>query len=221
MNCKPLNRAPTMLKYLLSGLIIFLFSCNNTDNSQKANADNKEAGNEAFPIKELQIDKSEEEGWGADIKLSIVSIADTDTTKDYKAISTYKGKNLGLLLSVPKAKEGNKGFAKGITFKTIGPESDYLLLTLSNLYKQKAGSSLKFVSSASVTYVNLKEFSKSLGAKDGGDYTTASEYKLFFEGNRDEDYGELYLNISPDDHWIELKEKDEEYRPAVIKFLKQ
>ncbi len=212
-----------MLKHknFLFGLTVFLLSCNNSDNSQKAKADTKQQEKQTFPIKELVIDNGEEEGWGADIRLSITSILETDTTKIFKAISSYEGKNLGLLVSIPKAKEGDKGFAKGITFGSLGIESDYLLSTLAKLYKQKMDASIKFISSISVTYVNLKEFAKSLGAQDGGQYTTPSEYKLFFEGNGDDDYAELYVNINPDENWIELREKDEEYRSALIKFLKR
>ncbi|MEJ0102003.1 MAG: hypothetical protein WDO19_05325 [Bacteroidota bacterium] len=108
-----------------------------------------------------------------------------------------KGKDLGLLITVPKAKEGSKGFGKGITLKSIGSESDYLLLTLAKLYKQKTDTSLKFASSVSVTYVNLKEFAKSIAGQEGQPYTTANEYKLFFEGSNDEDYAEFYLKYKP------------------------
>jgi hypothetical protein len=176
---------------------------------------------QVFPIKELIVDNGEEDGWGADIRLSIVSIAETDTSKLFTAISTYQDKKLGLLVSVPKKKEGEKGFASGISLKSIGTESDNLLQTLTMLYKQKADSTLKFINSVSVTYVNLDEFSKSLGLQDGGEYKTQNQYKLFFEGSNEEEYAELYLNISPTEHWIELLEKDEEYRPIIIKFLKQ
>lgn len=80
---------------------------------------------------------------------------------------------------------------------------------------------MKFTNSISVTYVNLDEFAKSLGAQDGGDYETQNQYKLFYEGSGEDEYAELYLNISPTEHWIELREKDEEYRPTIIKFLKK
>lgn len=75
--------------------------------------------------------------------------------------------------------------------------------------------------SVSVTYVDLGEFAKSLGAKDGGEYKTENQYKLFHEGNDEGEYAEIFLNINETEHWIELKEKDEEYRPVIIKLLKQ
>ena len=210
-----------MIKIILYGLTLFLFSCNNSDKTKNSSPDLAKENNDSYPIKELVIDNGEEEGWGADIRLSIVSVAETDTSKLYTAISTYQGTKLGLLVSIPKQKEGGKGFASGIVLKSIGTESDNLIQTLAKLYKQKSDSSLKFTNSISVTYVNLDEFAKSLGAEDGGEYKTQNQYKLFYEGLNEEDYAELYLNIDPTEHWIELREKDEEYRPVIIKFLKK
>jgi hypothetical protein len=212
-----------MLKpiYFVLAIPLLLLSCSNADNSQKSHPDLNQHAEKTFAIKELFIDNGEEEGWGADLRLSISSVSETDTTKIYKAISSYEGKNLGFLVSVPKGKEGEKGFAKGITFGSLGSESDFFLATLAKLYKQKIDSSIKFTSNISVSYVNLKEFGKSLGAQDASQYPTSTEYKLFFEGASDEDYAELYVNINTEDNWIEIREKDEEYRPAIIKFLKK
>jgi len=202
-------------------LFLFLFSCNNSDKTQNSSVDPSPNSSDTFPTKELIVDSGEEEGWGADIRLSIVSFAETDSSKSYTAISTYQDKKLGLIVSIPKKKEGDKGFASGISLRSIGTESDNLLHTLAILYKQKTDSSLKFTNSISVAYVNLDEFAESLGAQDGGDYKTQKQYKLFYEGGSEDEYAELYLNISPTEHWIELREKDEEYRPTIIKFLKK
>ncbi len=210
-----------MIKRILYGLALFVFSCNNSDKAPISNTDSLKENTETYPSKELIVDNGEEEGWGADIRLSIISVAETDTSKFYTAISTYQGKRLGLLVSIPKKKEGDKGFGSGISLKSIGTESDNLLQTLASLYKLKDDSTLKFTNSISVTYVNLDEFVKSLGAQDGGDYKTQNQYKLFFEGSSEDEFAELYLNISPTEHWIELREKDEEYRPVIINFLKQ
>ena len=178
------------------------------------------ANTSSLEIKPLQVDNGEEEGWGADTRLSIVEKTENDTTKIYKAISSYEGKELGLLIFIPKAKEGEKGFGKGIVLQSIGSQSDNLLHVLSNLYKQKVDTSSKFANTLNVTYVNLKEFAKSVTGQEG-EYTAANEYKLFFEGNNDDDYAEIFLNVNSKDNWIELREKDEEYRPIVLRFLRQ
>lgn len=209
-----------MLKNALFYLAIFFVSCNNSTESTTVTKTETAPEPQTFPVKELIIDNGEEEGWGADIRLSVVSSTQTDSSNEYTALSTYQGKKIGLQISIKNLKEGANGSANGFTLKRTGEESDLLLQTLSKLYKQKPDTSLKFINTLSTTYVNLHEFAKTLGAKDGGGYMAPAEYKLFFEGEGDDDYAELYINVNPDEHWLEIREKDEEYRPAVIKFLK-
>ncbi len=210
-----------MLKIFLLGLLLIFFSCNNPEKSSDSVADSKKQTNETYPARELLIDNGDEEGWGGDIKLSIVSFVETDTSNLYTVQSTYQGNNLGLLVSIPKQKEAENGFASGIVLKSIGSESDSLLMTLAKLYKQPVDASLKFTNALSLAYVNLDMLAKQLGAKDDEQYKTENQYKLFFEGENENDYAEIYLNINTSEHWIELKEKDEEYRTAIIKFLKR
>jgi len=200
--------------------LVILFGCSNNQANPDKEIKTTNATNSAYPVKSLVIDNGEEEGWGADIRLSVINITENDTAKVYKAVSDYENKKIGLVVSVLKNKEGDKGFGKSLTLKSIGEESDYLLLTLLKLYKQKIDTSIKFTNSVSVDYVNLNEFAKSLGG-NGDEPVVVNEYKLFFHGQNDEDYAELYLNINPGEHWIELREKDEEYRPLIIKFLKK
>lgn len=208
-----------MRKITIIFFLLTIFSCSNNQTNSD-NKDSKVSTTKTYPVKPLQIDNGEEEGWGADIKLSIVEKSENDTLHIYKAVSSYNGQELGLLVSVPKRKEGDKGFGQGISFKSIGTQSDYLLRTLYQLYKQTGDTTASFVKDINVTYVNLKEFAKAVAGQEG-QYTAASEYKLFFEGKDDEDYAEIYLNVNPTDNWIELREKDEEYRPTVLRFLRQ
>lgn len=197
-----------------------LLGCaNNESVSEKDQTEKGSSG--ALPIKPLIIKNGDEDGFGADIRLSIVEQSEDDSSTIFKEISIYQGKELGLIVALPKAKSGTKGFGNGIRLKSIGVASDFLLQTLAVLYKQKSDTSLRFTTSHTVTFVNLKEFAKSLNAEENADYTTSREYKLFFESENGEDYAELYLNIDPKERWIELDEKDEEYRPSLIKFLKQ
>lgn len=210
-----------MFKYYMFVLAFFLIACNNNDKQQQpATNPGLQTKSYAFPVKDLVIDNGAEEGWGADIKLSIVSVKEDDTTRNLTAVSNYNGKNLGLMVSVPKAKEGNNGFAKGLILKSIGSESDYLISTLANLYHQETDTTLRFNDNISVPYVNLNEFAKRVGGNIGAQGTTTTMYKLFFE-DENGNYAELYLNINDSEHWIEIREKDEEYRPTIIKFLKQ
>lgn len=207
-----------MQKLIIFIFVLTLFGCGDNNSNSDKPATNTTATTK-FPAMPLIIENGEEDGWGGDLKLSITDIQENDTAKIYKAISTHEGKNVGLLVTVPKAKEKNKGFAGGFILASLGKESDDLLATLASVYKQKADSSIQFINSISLNYVNLGEFAKSLGGKESGSKNASAEYKLFFQG--DEDYAELYLNVNPEEHWIELKEKDEEYRPAIIKFLRK
>ena len=73
------------------------------------------------PIKPLQrYTEDDIDSLGTDIRISIVEKSENDSAELYKAISTYKDKEVGLLVSVPKVKEGNKGFAEGIILESIG-----------------------------------------------------------------------------------------------------
>ncbi|MFT4019628.1 MAG: hypothetical protein QM668_21875 [Agriterribacter sp.] len=181
----------TMRKITIISFIATLFGCSNnqpsTDNNKTSLLDTTTQS-----VQPLQIDNGEEDGWGADIRLSIVEKSENDTILIYKSVSSYKGHELGLLISVPKRKEGAKGFGQGISFKSIGSQSDYLLRALSQLYKQPVDTTATFVKDINVTYVNLKEFAKAVAGQEGN-YTVANEYKLFFEGKDDEDYAELFF----------------------------
>jgi hypothetical protein len=207
-----------MQKIAIFSLLVTILGCSSNQADTRSN-DGAPSETTTYAVKPLEI-SDEEEGWGADIRLSIVEKSENDTAKVYKAISSYNGKELGLLLSVPDRKEGNKGFGQGISLKSIGSQSDYLLHTLYQLYKQPVDTTSTFTSNINVNFVNLKEFAKDVAGQEG-QYTAANEYKLFFEGTGDEDYAEIFLNINLADNWIELREKDEEYRPALLRFLRR
>lgn len=200
-------------------LLLVLVSCTNNQNKNGAALEKTSKIAASFPIKPLQTGIGEDEGWEGDIRLSTVEQTENDTAHLYKAVSTHEGRRLGLLVSVPKAKEGEKGFGKGIVLSSIGAESDCLLQTLAELYKQKVDTTLRFAPSISVSYVNLQEFAKAVAGAEGGSYSSYNQYKLFFEGEGEEAYAEIYLNINPQEHGLELREKDEEYRSALIRFL--
>src|ERR1700743_1615268 len=198
-----------MKRILILFSVVSIVSCSSPQNQRTAPA----AAN--YPVKPLE---REDDTLSADIRLSISNISENDTAKLYKAVSTWQGKELGFLVMVPKREERGGGFGSGIVLKSLGPQSDYLLKTLAGFYKQKPDTALHFTTSTSVNYVNLGGLAKSLGAGNANHSATV-EYKLFFEGRQKDDYAELYLNINSDEQWVELKEKDPEYRPMIIKLL--
>jgi len=207
-----------MQKITIICFLATLFGCSN-NRTQIDSSKSSEPTTIKYAVQPLKIG-NEDEGWGADITLSIIEKSENDTAKIYKAVSLCNGKELGLMVSVPKRKEGAKGFGQGISLRSIGAPSDFLLQTLSKLYKQPLGTTATFVKDINVTYVNLKEFAKAVTGQEG-QYTAANQYKLFFEGKDDEEYAEVFLNVNSEENWIELAEKDEEYRPDLLRFLRR
>jgi hypothetical protein len=168
-------------------------------------------------VKPLIVFDRKEDGWGGDIRLSLVNITENDSSRIYKAVSQDNGQNLGILIYVTKKKTNSQGFGNAITLKSIGKESDNLLHKLASLYKQKIVPAAKFADTVSASFVDLKKFSISVAGSAGEGDVNTDEYKLFIETKNDE--AEFFLNINATDKWVELREKDEEYRPLVIQVL--
>jgi hypothetical protein len=174
------------------------------------NANNKTSD---FPIKPAVVCPDKDDCLGGDVRLSIINSSENDTSRIYKIISKYQNSDVGLLIVISKATTDNKGFGKYIILKSIGNSSDGFLKMLEVLYHQRVNSNSKFVASIPASYVNLKEFARSVADKSS-DSDDIDEYKLFFENKQDE--GELFLNVNDKDHWVEFREKDQEYRPVII-----
>lgn len=207
-----------MTKFTILPILILFLGCLNQSNDVK-NASNTTT-TFTYPIQPLLIDNGEEEGWGADIRLSLTEITSTDSVIIYKAISSHEGKNVGIEVTLPKSKPGSENSPTQIlTIKTCGESSDNLLMMLSRLYKFRDDTAKHFISLAKLAFVDLNEFAKAKFGKDAIPHADAKEMKLFFETEDAEDYAELYLNINEKEHWLEIREKDEDYRRQVIKFL--
>jgi len=201
-------------------LILVLYvgcSINQHNDAQKTS---KNAVTLTYPVQPLIIDNTNDEGWGADIRLSLTEISSTDSFVTYKAVSSHEGKKVGLEFTLAKNKAATDNSPTQIlTIKTSGESSDNLLILLSNLYKLKADQAKHFISSAKLAFVDLNEFAKAKFGNDAIPNTDVKEMKLFFETEDPNDYAELYVNINDKEHWLELREKDDSYREQVIKFL--
>jgi hypothetical protein len=208
-----------MKKFSILPILILSLGCstNQTNNAGKVT---KTATTFTYPIQPLFIDSGEEEGWGADIRLSLTEITSTDSFISYKAISSHEGKNVGLEFTLPKIKPGTENSPTQIlTIRTCGESSDNLLMLLSKLYKLRVDTTKHFIGFVKLAFVDLNEFAKAKFGKDAIPGTDAKEMKLFFETEDPDDYAELYVNINDKEHWLEIREKDEGYRKQVIKFL--
>jgi hypothetical protein len=208
-----------MKKFSILPILILSLGCS-TDQANTAGKIKKISTTVTYPIQVLLIDNGEEEGWGADIRLSLTEITSTDSFVTYKAISSHEGKNVGLEFILPNNKPGIENLPTQIlTVKSCGEGSDNLLMLLSKLYKLRDDTTKHFIGSAKLAFVDLNEFARAKFGKDAVSHTDAKEMKLFFETEDPDDYAELYVNINDKEHWLELREKDEGYRKQVIKFL--
>src|SRR6185503_6103713 len=113
-----------LLKTFSLFLIILFISCTNTDTKEKtitkrSDLENGSVGT-GYPVTEVFIDKGEEEGWGADIRLSITYIIKSDSFTIYKVNSLYKKKNIGLEFIIPNKPEKENALAQTLTIKTSG-----------------------------------------------------------------------------------------------------
>ncbi|GAB2842984.1 hypothetical protein GCM10027043_52710 [Ferruginibacter profundus] len=200
----------SMLKILLAFVSIGIVGCA----SNQSKPDSKlNSTIDTFLIKPIFVDTSEVEGWGGDIRLSFTEKYYTDTSIIYNVNSTFENKHLQFKVSVPK-----EGHVK-LVFKSLGAGSDNFVRFLKYLYSGVTDSLIKFNNQISVDCIHMGNYVDSLNMQSNGTYTTTHTCKLFFQGEKENDYAELYFNINDDEHWIELREKDKDYRNMIIKFL--
>jgi hypothetical protein len=192
----------------------FSWSCNNQDNSSFKH--NYSESVKKYSVRPLEIDSSE--GW-ADVRLAVTEVSESKDGTLMRATSLYEGQELGLSVFIPSMPTDEKGFGNGFILKSTGDESDRLLRLLSKLYLQNDSNSIQFRDSLIVAYVDLDKFAKNVAGASQKDSTSIKKYKLFFEGAKEDEYAEIFLNYNMAEQRIELNEKDEEYRPILIKFL--
>lgn len=87
---------------------------------------------------------------------------------------------------------------------------------LQEIYNEKVDTTSECVKFLSADCIDLEQMFKNPD-EENSDYIIAAHYKLFLQGLNEDDYAELLLNINDTEHWIELKEKDKDYRPITIK----
>ncbi len=137
-------------------------------------------------------------------------------THRIRAAGTHKGKKVSFeILLSPKWTSGMTSpitaHTGTVTYRTIGTDSDAFLSALDQLYETKLSPK---------TMTKEVEFNAvSLEGHPGELEKGPVKIKLFFEPENPDDYLELYTNIDLQACRVEVREKDMEYRPAVIKAL--
>lgn len=135
----------------------------------------------------------------------------------------HEGVNVGLMIAVrPGMRSGIVGdeidktafYPKGILLLRDEKNSDALLRAFESLYKAKKRSS-QFRERSEVTAFALSGDPRKLK-------TNYVKFKIFHD-DKDErgEYFELYLHINIPGGIIALNEKDQEYRPAILKSFEQ
>jgi hypothetical protein len=171
----------------------------------------------------IEIDSRTEDGFH-DIVLTIVQSEKLDEEYEIVAKGLYKGETVGIKLRVKdNLKEGlaNGGFdgfdttaveLNGVSFSSIGDESNKLTKVLSNLYG--------YPTDKAFTMNDTRFDMFSLNAEQADLSKGYFKFKLFFDPYDSLGlYSELFLNVNIPENEIELNEKDLEYRPVLIKAL--
>lgn len=190
------------------------YGCNvdESEGTQTPLYDDSKATLIKYEAKPLQI-KDDDEGLGADIRMSVTEIKQLDTGILYKVNALNNNSQIGFDIIAPLTKSGR------LKFRSAGNISDSFIAFFGKLYRQKLKPDAKFVNYITVECIDLGEFIDSLYQHSEDKYEKIHEYKLFFEGKTEQEYAELFLNINKEEHWIEMAEKDEEYRPALIRMF--
>jgi hypothetical protein len=98
-----------------------------------------------------------------------------------------------------------------VTLRSLGPRSDRLIGALQSLYDTHLGLTT-MASEIAFTAVSLEGDPADLR---GGPL----KLKLFFEGDDEDDYAEIYLNVDMDRARVDLNEKEPEYREPLLRAL--
>jgi hypothetical protein len=146
-----------------------------------------------------------------DVFLSVVdSKLNSDGEYEIIAAGKYDGKIAALSIKIPDKLSG--ATPEGVTFHTIGDESDNLIASLGELYSYPTDESF---SDEDVRF-DIVPLSDEEAELKTGEY----RFKLFYDPNDDDGlYSELYLNINLPSKRVILSEKDEAYRAHIIKAL--
>ena len=207
-----------MKQIQIFALILIVSACSSGFKERKDPTESKPG--RTLEIKPLIVDTSQEDGWGADIRMSISNILKTDSSSEYWINSTYKNSNVGFQISIPShIPKQSENLPQVLIIKSSGIISNNFLKALADLYKERVDPASEFIPSERVAFIDLKEFAKRVTGKEGEPQTETKEYKLFFEAKNADDNAEIFMNINEKEKWIELKEKDNGYRREVIKFL--
>ena len=162
------------------------------------------------------------ESSGSDVRLSIVNSVKSSDGTLYTLKSFYNKDTLGFQILLPN-KLSEDGSGNGFEIITLGKISKNFRNSLAAVYKLKIDTSVEFVNKLILSYVNVSEFATKITGQKPSDDDGFTDFKLFFEDSKNSDEGEaeIFLNINENDKIVQLREKDPDYRKALIGFFTQ
>jgi hypothetical protein len=168
----------------------------------------------ASPAELPEITSENEEGF-VDLIFAITEHkALADGSQSIKAAGRHKGKDVGFefvvgpLWSIQANKDWRSGTAN---YRRTGPESDYFLRILADLYASSAKPKA-MADERQFNVVSLKGNPRDLASGP-------VKLKLFFDPGPQDRYAEFYTNIDLAARRLEFREKDPDYRTRVIRAL--
>lgn len=160
-----------------------------------------------------------EEGF-ADLTFLIVEVArNRDGSQRLVANARHRDRAVGLAVRLgPNWREGTLGdtivtHQGEVTLASIGEDSDALVTAVSQIYELESGP-LSMAEAVDFTGISLEGDPARLSAGP-------VKIKLFFEHEDEEQYAEVYLNIDLQQMILEVREKDQEYRGALLRALRR
>jgi hypothetical protein len=137
---------------------------------------------------------------------------------------------VGFQLIIPN-KTDSVGSAPDMQFRSLGKISRSFKNNLAQLYKIKINESENFVNTLHIAFVDLDKYANTVKGKDrailegkaSSEADNFRHYKLFFgkEKASGPEEAEVFINVNEKAKIVELREKDIEYRKAIIGFLSQ
>lgn len=144
-----------------------------------------------------------------------------DGSQTIDGVGLHKRQNVGLQIVLgPTWKEGSLGkgvplvtYQGVVKYRSTGDDSDSFLQTLDELYGTKLFASA-MNAETSFTGISLEGDPRDLAKGP-------VKIKLFFESEKEEEYAELFTNIELGKRRLEVHEKDQDYRKAVVGALRK
>jgi cell fate (sporulation/competence/biofilm development) regulator YlbF (YheA/YmcA/DUF963 family) len=176
------------------------------------------------------VDSSKDSLSGGDVRFSIINSVKTNPFSIYILKSVYNSDTVGFQLIIP-SKTDSDGSAPDMQFRSLGKISRSFKNDLAQLYNVKINESENFVNTLHIAFVDLDKYANTVKGKDrvilegkaSSEADNFRHYKLFFgeEKKSGPEDAELFINVNERMKVVELREKDAEYRKAIIGFLTQ